>query len=65
MAEGYLTRADLRDELRHYATKRDLARLEVKISEAESRLIKWMIGLIVGAAAVASSVALITQRILE
>lgn len=65
MAEGYLTRADLRDELRHYATKEDLAKLEVKISESESRLVKWMIGLMVGAAAVASSVALIIQRILE
>ena len=65
MAEGYLTRTDLRDELRHHATKEDLAKLEVKISESESRLIKWMIGLMVGAAAVASSVALIIQRILE
>lgn len=65
MAEGYLTRADLRDELRHYATKEDIAKLEVKISASESSLIKWMFGLMAGSAAIASAVAFIFQLIFE
>ena len=65
MAEGYLTRAGLRDELRYYATKDDLAKLEVKISASESRLVRWMFGLMAGSAAVASTIAFIFERILQ
>ena len=54
--ERPLTRDDLRYELQHYATKADLA-------ELEARLIKWMIGLMVGAVAVAASVAVAVQRL--
>ena len=36
-AEHPVTRTELREELRHYATKADLANLE-------TRLIKWMVG---------------------
>ena len=50
-----MTREDLRNELRHYATKEDLAQME-------TRLVKWMIGLVVAAAGVASTVTLVIQR---
>ena len=44
-----------RDEIRtHYATKADL-------SDLETRLIKWMIGLMVGSIAVATSIAVSVQ----
>lgn len=56
------TREDLRDELAlfreamrtHCATKADL-------SELENRLIRWMIGLMVGSVAVATSIAVSVQ----
>ena len=48
----------LRTEVRnHYATKADLAQME-------SRLIKWMVGLMVGAIAVASTLTLVVERLL-
>ena len=50
-----LTREDLQNELRHYATKEDLAKME-------TRLVKWMIGLVVAAAGVGSTVTLVIQR---
>ena len=39
-----------------FASKADLA-------ELETRLIKWMVGLMVGAIAAASSIAVLTQRL--
>ena len=62
MVTAPLTREDLREELAlfrdeirtHYATKADL-------SELETRLIKWMIGLMVGSVAVATSIAVSVQ----
>ncbi len=41
----------------HLATKADLAELKVE-------LIKWMVGLMVGSVAVASSIALFVQRLI-
>ena len=41
----------------HYATKADLAQME-------ARLTKWMIGLMVGAIAVASTLALMVERLI-
>ena len=41
----------------HLATKADLA-------ELETRLIKWMIGMMLASAAVAASVALFVQRLI-
>ena len=38
MAQQFITRSELREELKHYATKADLAALE-------TRLVKWMAGL--------------------
>ena len=62
-----VTKADLREELRYYATKADLAELETRMVERmaamESRLVRWMIGMMFGsilaAAAIASVVALL------
>lgn len=41
----------------YYATKQDLA-------ELETRLIKWMVGLMVASSAVATSLALLIQRLI-
>ena len=65
--QNYATKQELRDELRHYATKADLAQLETRMVERmaamESRLIRWIIGMMFGsilaAAAIASVVALL------
>ena len=53
----YTTREELRDELRHYATKADLAQME-------TRLTRWMIGMMLGSIVAASSASLVIQRIL-
>ena len=52
-----VTRSELREELRHYATKADLANLE-------TRLIKWMVGLMVSSVVAASAVAVMVQNII-
>ena len=62
MATAPLTSEGLRDELAlfreamrtHFATKADLSKLE-------TRLITWMIGLMVGSVAVATSIAVALQ----
>ena len=64
-AEQPITRSELREELsslrtefrEHYATKADLAEMKVE-------LIKWMIGLMVGATTLAASIAVLVQRII-
>ena len=61
--ERPITRSELREELRHYATKADLAQLEVRMVNMEARLIRWMVAMMFGgmaaAAAIASFVALV------
>lgn len=57
-AEHPITRSELREELQHYATKADLANLE-------TRLIKWMVGQLVAAIMIASSIAVLIQRLLS
>ena len=42
----------------HYATKEDLAKLE-------TRLIKWMVGVLLGSAAVATTLAIFIQRLID
>ena len=54
----YLTKDDLRREMEHYATKSDLAQME-------TRLVKWMVGLMLAAAGIAGTAALVIQRLLE
>ena len=56
-AEHPVTRTELREELRYYATKADLANLE-------TRLIKWMVGLMISAVVAASAVAVMVQNII-
>ena len=52
----------------HLATKADVAELKAElkaeIAQSESRVIKWMIGLMVPSIAVASTVALFIQRLI-
>ena len=61
-AEHPLTRSGLREELQHYATKEDLAKIETKIAEMESRL-TWRIVLVMfGAAAAGSAVVSVIDR---
>lgn len=68
--ERPITRTELREELRHYATKADLAELETRMVERmagmESRLIRWMIGMMfsgmLAAAAIASVVAIVLNN---
>ena len=55
--EQPVTRSELREELRHYATKADLANLE-------TRLIKWMVGLMVSSVVAAYAVAVMVQNII-
>ena len=55
--EQPITRSELREELRHYASKLDLAQME-------TRLTRWMVGMMLGALVAASSASLLIQRIL-
>lgn len=49
----------LRQELRdHYATKEDLAKLE-------TRLVKWIIGMMLGSAGLAATLAIFVQRLIN
>ena len=47
--EQPITRSELREELRHYATKKDLA-------EMETKLVKWMVGVQTGGIAALAAV---------
>ena len=46
--EPPITRTDLREELRHYATKEDLAELKgdlkIDMARLETRLTRWLVG---------------------
>ena len=53
-----ITRSELREELQHYATKADMAQME-------TRLVKWMVGIMFGAAALSTSIALVIQRLVD
>ena len=54
--ESPITRSELREELQHYATKADMAQME-------TRLVKWMVGIMFGAAALSASIALVIERL--
>ena len=67
-AEHPITRSELREELRHYATKDDLTSLELRLTReigdlrAEVKgeittLIKWMVGVQVGGIAAIAAIA--------
>lgn len=46
------------------ATKEDVARMETKVAEAETRFIKWTVGAVVGSVSAASSIAFVVARLL-
>ena len=56
-AEQPITRSELREELRHYATKEDLA-------EFETRMVKWMVGMMMGGMAIAAAIASVITNLL-
>ena len=62
--EQPITRSELREELRHYASKVDLSQLEVRLAQMETRLTRWMVGMMLGSIVAASSASLVIQRIL-
>ena len=59
--EQPITRSELREEmaimLQHYATKEDLAALE-------TRLVKWMVGMMMGGMAIAAAIASVIANLL-
>ena len=57
-AEHPITRSELREELKHYATKEDLAKLE-------TRLIKWMVAQLLAAIIAASGIAVAIQQVID
>lgn len=61
--QRYATKKDLRDELRHNATKADIADERADMAQMETRLVKWMVGIMFGAAALSTSIALVIQRL--
>ena len=58
----YITYEQARDV---FATKADLAELRVELHQMENRIIKWMVGLMLGSVAIAVSVAVLIQRLTE
>jgi len=58
----YITYEQARDV---FATKADLADLRVELHQMENRIIKWMVGLMLGSVAIAVSVAVLIQRLTE
>ena len=63
--ERPITRTELREELRHYATKADLAQLEVRMANMEARLIRWMVGMMFGGMAAAAAIASLVATVLN
>ncbi len=67
--EQPITRSELREELenhfklyenqlQHYATKEDLAKLE-------TRLTRWMVGILIGSSIAATSIAVLVQSLVS
>lgn len=54
----YLTKDEFHREMKHYATKADLAQME-------TRLIKWIVGAMLASGGIAGTVMLVVQRVLE
>ena len=62
MAEQPITRSELREELQNYATKSDL---RAEIAELETRLTRWMIGVLIGSTVAASAIATLIQTLIR
>ena len=56
-----ITRSESREDLKHYATKADIADVRADMAQMETRLVKWMIGIMFGADALSTSIALVIQ----
>ena len=61
--EQPITGSELREELQHYATKADIAEVRADMAQMETRLVKWLVGLMFGAAALSASIALVVERL--
>ena len=57
-------REELHRELQHYATKADVAELKAEVAETKAELIKWIVGLMFGAIAAATTFAFAVERLL-
>ena len=57
MTENPITRSELREELRHYATEASLAKMEV-------RLVKWLFAIVTAAIALAATFTSIALSVL-
>ena len=57
----YITYEEARDI---FATKADIAKVEARLAEMETRLVKWMVGMMLGGMATAATFALVIERIL-
>ena len=63
IAEHPITRSELREELdRIFVTKADL---RTSLSELETRLTRWMIGVLIGSTVAASAIATLIQTLIE
>ncbi|MYE55161.1 MAG: hypothetical protein F4X34_08210 [Chloroflexi bacterium] len=62
-SEQPITRSELREELQHYATKADIGDVRADMAQMETRLVKWMVRIMFGAAALSTSIALVIQRL--
>ena len=47
-----------------FVTKADIAQMEAHLAQMETRLVKWMVGMMLGGIAAAAAVALAVQRLL-
>ena len=56
-------REELHRELQHYATKEDLAKLETNLTQLETRLTRWMVGIMLSSAGVASTLTYAVVRL--
>ena len=60
-SEQPVTRSELRAELQNYATKSDL---HEEMAGLESRLTRWMIGVLIGSTVAASAIATLIQTLI-
>lgn len=57
----YITYDEARDV---FATQADIAKMEALLAEMETRLVKWMVGMMLGGMATAATFAVVVERIL-
>ena len=62
-SDAHLTKQEFQREISHYTTKEESAKLETQIAQAETRSVKWMIGLMAGSVALATAIATLIERL--